>query len=264
MPEIANRKATLLRHDFDGIVSLRLNRPDYNLLSIELLENLCRELENIALDKKIRVVVIESSGKAFCAGHDLAEMRKNSSKEYIKNLFEMCSRMMIKITKIPQPVIAKVHGAAVAAGCQLVAQCDLAVASDKAEFGTSGINIGLFCSTPMVAVTRNLSRKHAMELLLTGELISASDAVRIGLINHAVTSSNLDEAVKDLALRIAKKSPFAIGLGKNLFYKQIEEGIEAAYKRASDAITCNMMDEETKLGIDAFLAKKPLPQWKAK
>ena len=264
MKKTQKNENILLRNDIDGVATLTLNRPEFNLLSIDLLMALQSQFEHIATDTSVRVVVIESQGKAFCGGHDLQEMRAYPSKKDINNLFTQCSKMMIGITKLPQPVIAKVHGSAAAAGCQLVAQCDLAVASDTAQFGTSGINIGLFCSTPMVAVTRNVSRKHAMELLLTGDLISASDAEKFGLINKVALPHELDQTVDKLATKIANKSPLAVSLGKELFYKQIEEGISEAYQHATDVITCNMMSEDATSGVDAFLSKKPLPQWKGK
>lgn len=252
----------LLRRDADGIATLTLHRPDkFNALSVALLSALQRELDAIATDQSVRVVVIAGSGKAFCAGHDLKEMRENPDREATRALFDQCARVMLTINRIPQPVIARVHAIATAAGCQLVAACDLAVAAANARFAVSGVNLGLFCSTPMVALSRNVGRKQAMEMLLTGEFIDAATALQYGLVNRVVDPEALDDAVAKLAATIAAKSPAAVAIGKGLFYRQLEDGIEAAYAAASEAMTCNMMGEDAGAGIDAFVAKHPPPKW---
>ncbi len=253
----------LTRADRDGVTTLTLNRGDkFNALSVELLTALQEELDAIAADTSVRVVVVAGAGKAFCAGHDLKQMRADPREETIRALFEQCARVMTTLTRMPQPVIARVHGVATAAGCQLVAMCDLAVASDRACFATSGITVGLMCSTPMVAVTRNLPRKQAMEMLLTGDFIDADTALRYGLVNRVVTPDALDDAVDEMARAIAGRAPVSIAMGKQLFYRQLEEGLEAAYALAADIMTCNMMEEDTQAGIDAFVAKEHMPIWK--
>lgn len=255
----------LLRQDKDGITRLILNRgSQYNALSDGLLDILTAMLNDIAEDRSVRVVIISGAGKVFSAGHDLKEMRTKQDKDALHDLFHRCAVMMQAITNMPQPVIAEVHGIATAAGCQLVAQCDLAVAADTTRFATSGINLGLFCSTPMVAVTRNMPRKQAMELLMTGDFIDAATAEKYGLINKAVPEDRLQQASEELAQKIASKSPSSIAFGKKLFYAQIEEGMEAAYRMAADTMTCNMMTEDAEDGIDAFISKQPMPQWKGK
>jgi enoyl-CoA hydratase/carnithine racemase len=252
----------LLRHDAGGIATLTLNRPKhYNALSEQLLAELQSTLDAIAKDESVRVVVIAGSGPAFCAGHDLKQMRANPRKAYYQKLFAQCSNVMLSITRIPQPVIARVHGIATAAGCQLVAQCDLAVASDNATFAVSGINVGLFCSTPSVPLGRNLLRKQAMEMLLTGDFIDAHTAVQRGLINRAVPAPQLDAAVNELAQKIVGKSAVAVTIGKRMFYKHLEMGLEGAYQYAAEEMACNMMAEDAGEGIDAFIGKRP-PEWK--
>jgi enoyl-CoA hydratase/carnithine racemase len=211
----------------------------------------------------VRVVVIAGSGAAFCAGHDLKQMRANPAKAYYDKLFAQCSRMMMTVTRLPQPVIARVHGIATAAGCQLVAQCDLAVASDNARFAVSGINVGLFCSTPSVSLGRNLPRKQAMEMLLTGDFIDAATAKERGLVNRVVPAEALDAEVQALADAIIKKSPVAVSTGKKMFYKQVEMGMDAAYEYAAEVMACNMMAADAGEGIDAFMQKRP-PEWKGK
>jgi len=259
--EIKN-EALVLRADTDGIATLTLNRPNhFNTLSSPLMLELKAHLAALATDTTVRVVVLTGAGKAFCAGHDLNEMRADASEPAMKAMFDLCSDNMLAMTRLPQPVIAKVNGVAAAAGCQLVAQCDLAVAVDTAKFGTSGINLGLYCSTPSVPVTRNIGRKQAMELLMTGDLISAQQAEVWGLINHAVPADQLDQAVAEMAGKIASKSPEAVALGKDLFYRQLEEGMAAAYDRAGKAITCNMQSDATRTAIQTFLDKSPLPDW---
>jgi enoyl-CoA hydratase/carnithine racemase len=258
----SDNESVLLRSDDQGITTLTLNRGNkFNALSSELMGALQNELDAIADDTSVRVVIIAGAGKAFCAGHDLKEMRADSGPEAMTAMFEQCSRMMVTLTQIPQPVIARVHGMATAAGCQLVAQCDLAITVEDATFATSGINVGLFCSTPMVAVTRNLPRKQAMEMLMTGDFIDAETAQQYGLVNRVVSSDKLDEAVGELAGNIASKSPVAVMRGKQLFYTQLESGLEAAYEQATKVISENMQDRDTRAGVDAFVNKKPMPDW---
>jgi enoyl-CoA hydratase/carnithine racemase len=244
------------------VTTLTLNRPaQFNPLSSAMLSALQDALDSIA-STDARVVVLAAEGNAFCAGHDLKEMRAHPEKAWQKQLFDQCSAMMLTLTRMPQPVIARVQGIATAAGCQLVSMCDLAVASDQASFATSGVNLALFCSTPAVGVSRNLSRKRAMELLLTGDAITAAQAVTYGLINTAVPSSALDSAVASLAEKIAAKSPAAIRAGKALFYRQIEALLPDAYALAAETMACNMQNEDAQAGIDAFVAKMQMPAWK--
>lgn len=258
----SSNEALVLRSDDNGIATLTLNRPDhYNTLSTPLMQDLKAHLTALKDDTSIRVVVITGAGKAFCAGHDLNEMHADPSEAAMRELFQLCTDNMMAMTHLPQPVIAKINGVAAAAGCQLVAQCDLAIAVDTAKFGTSGINVGLYCSTPSVPVTRNLGRKQAMELLMTGDMIPAAQAVEWGLINRAVPAEKLDSDVQDMAAKIASKSPEAVSLGKDLFYRQLEEGMEAAYDRAGEAITCNMQSDATRAAIDSFLNKTSLAKW---
>ena len=257
-------QAVLLRHDANGIATLTLNRPQhYNALSVALLTELQAAVDAIARDAAVRVVVIAGAGKAFCAGHDLKEMRAHHDRGFIQDVFERCSRLMLSLTRLPQPVIARAHGIVAAAGCQLVAQCDLAVAADDARFATSGINVGLFCATPGVALTRNVPRKRAMEMLMTGEFIDAAAAQSYGLVNRVVPMDQLDAEVDRLAQSIIAKTPVAVAAGKKLFYEQIDAGLERAYVLASDAMVCNMMTDDAAEGIDAFMQKRK-PQWKGK
>ncbi len=261
---IATDEKILLRNDSNGIATLTLNRPkQYNALSEELLTELQTALAAIEKDESVRIVVIAGNGPAFCAGHDLKQMRATPRKAYYDQLFAQCSDVMRSITRIPQPVIARVHGIATAAGCQLVAQCDLAVASHNAKFAVSGINVGLFCSTPSVPLARNVLRKQAMEMLLTGDFIDADTAVERGLINRAVAAEQLDAAVGELAAKIISKSSVAVATGKKMFYKQLEMGLEGAYQYAAEVMACNMMAEDVGEGIDAFAQKRP-PVWKGK
>jgi enoyl-CoA hydratase/carnithine racemase len=262
--EVKTQEAVLLRADKGGLTTLTLNRPkQYNALSEAVLTALQRELDDIAADASIRVVVLAAQGKAFCAGHDLKEMRATPHQGYYNHLFDQCSRMMMTINQLTQPVIAKVQGLATAAGCQLVAACDLAVAADTARFATSGINVGLFCSTPAVAVSRNLSRKKAMEILLTGEFMDAPTALAQGLVNRVVPPEGLDTAVQELAEAIMAKSAVAVAMGKEMFYQQLEMGLAEAYHYASEVMACNMMAEDAGEGIDAFMEKRP-PVWQGK
>jgi enoyl-CoA hydratase/carnithine racemase len=254
----------LLRSDAGGIATLTLNRPqNYNALSEELLVELQETLDAIEKDDAVRVVVIAGNGPAFCAGHDLKQMRATPSKAYYDKLFAQCSRFMLTLARIPQPVIARVHGIATAAGCQLVAACDLAIASDNAKFATSGINVGLFCSTPAVPVSRNVPRKQAMEMLFTGEFIDAATAQAHGLINRAVPAQRLDAEVGALAGKIIAKSAIAVSTGKKMFYRQIELGLKEAYDYAAEVMACNMMAQDVGEGIDAFMQKRA-PVWKNK
>lgn len=263
--EALTNEDVVLRRDDAGIATLTLNRPDkFNALSVSLLAALQRELDTISEDRAVRVVVLAGNGKAFCAGHDLKEMRENPSAEATRALFDQCAQVMLTITRIPQPVIARVHGIATAAGCQIVATCDLAVASEKARFAVSGVNLGLFCSSPMVALSRVMGRKQAMEMLVTGEFIDADTARAWGLINRTVPEDQLDAAVAGLAASIASKSPAAVAIGKGLFYRQLEQGTQAAYAAASEAMTWNMLTEDAVAGIDAFIAKQPPPEWKGR
>lgn len=251
----------VIRSDNDGVTTLTLNRPkQFNAMSEELLTALQAELDAIAADDSVRVVVIAANGRAFSAGHDLKQMRSNPRQEYYDDLFATCSRMMLTIHKLPQPVIAKVHGLATAAGCQLVAACDLAVAADTAQFATSGIRVGLFCSTPSVPVSRNMGRKRALELLLTGEFIDAATAADWGLINRAVPADELDAAVQTLADSIVSKSAVAVASGKAMFYRQLEMGLEEAYAYAGSVMACDMMNADAAEGIDAFIEKRA-PVW---
>lgn len=261
---VASQERLVLRSDVNGVATLTLNRPQqYNALSEELLAEMIAALEAIEQDAAVRVVVIASNGAAFCAGHDLKQMRAKPSQDYYRKLFAQCSRMMLTIARIPQPVIARVHGIATAAGCQLVAQCDLAVASENARFAVSGINVALFCSTPSVPLGRNVLRKQAMEMLLTGDFIDASTAQRYGLVNRVAPPERLDAEVAALAQRIVEKSAVAVATGKRMFYKHLEMGLEGAYQYAAETMACNMMAEDVGEGIDAFMAKRP-PKWKHK
>ena len=246
-----------------GIVTLTLNRGDrFNPLSEEMLAALQTEVEAIAIDSTVRVVVLAARGKAFCAGHDLKQMRAEPSTAYYKELFNRCSVLMLAIQQMPQPVIARVHGLATAAGCQLVSMCDLAVASTDASFAVSGVNYGLFCSTPSVGLSRNVPRKQAMEMLLTGEFIDAHAAKERGLVNRVASPELLDNEISLLAKSIIAKPAVAIAMGKQLFYRQLEMGIAAAYQLAGENMACNMMDEAALEGVQAFIEKRS-PSWKS-
>lgn len=252
----------LLRDDVDGISTLTLNRPNqYNALSSELLGELQHELDDINEEKAIRVVILAANGKAFCPGHDLKEMRSSDDREFHQALFEKCGKMMLTIHKLRQPVIAQVNGIATAAGCQLVANCDLAVAAEKARFAVSGINVGLFCSTPAVPLSRNLPRKQAMHMLLTGDFISAQQAQQFGLVNEVVPADKLGEATRELAQKIVDKSALAIDIGKDMFYKQLPMDLSAAYAYAGERMACNMDSHDAREGVDAFIQKRA-PVWK--
>ncbi|MCA3243585.1 MAG: enoyl-CoA hydratase [Rubrivivax sp.] len=247
--------------DERGVVTLTLNRPEaFNALSEGLLEALQAALDRVAADESARVVVIAAAGKAFCAGHDLKEMRAEPSQAYYERLFAQCGRMMMTVQQLPVPVVARVHGIATAAGCQLVAMCDLAVAARGTKFAVSGVNLGLFCSTPSVALSRNLPRKKAFEMLVTGDFIDADEARAQGLVNRVVEPDELDAEVERLVARIVGKPRVALALGKQLFYRQLEVGIDAAYADAGRTMACNMMDGAALEGVQAFIEKRP-PRW---
>jgi enoyl-CoA hydratase/carnithine racemase len=253
----------LVIHDRDdrGVVTLTLNRPGaFNALSEDMLAALQAALDGVAADEGARVVVLRAEGRAFCAGHDLKEMRAEPSLDYYERLFAQCARMMLSIQRLPVPVIARVHGIATAAGCQLVAMCDLAVAARDARFAVSGVNLGLFCSTPSVALSRNLPRKAAFEMLVTGDFIDAEEARQKGLVNRVADAADLDAAVEALVARIVGKPRVALALGKQLFYRQLEEGIVEAYDDAGRTMACNMMDEAALEGVQAFIDKRK-PNW---
>jgi enoyl-CoA hydratase/carnithine racemase len=251
----------LLRRDADGIAWLTMNRPAArNALSIGLMEALVAELGAIEADAAVKIVVIAGAGPAFCAGHDLRELRSRPERAAYQATFELCSRLMTRVVRLPKPVIARVHGVATAAGCQLVASCDLAVAAASARFATPGVNIGLFCSTPMVALSRVVGRKAAMEMLLTGDLIDAARARELGLVNRVVPDAELDTAVAALAGQIAAKSPLTLAIGKEAFYRQVEMGLDNAYAYVSEVMTRNMLARDAAEGIDAFLTKRQ-PTW---
>ncbi|HTP62084.1 MAG TPA: enoyl-CoA hydratase [Burkholderiales bacterium] len=250
----------LLREDRDGIATLTMNRPQQmNLLTSEMLDALQAAFNAIEKDPGIRAVVLAATGKGFCAGHDLKEIRELREQPKIAELFSKCSAMMMSIQGLPQPVIARVQGAAAAAGCQLVAQCDLAVAVDTAKFVTSGVTWGFFCSTPGVAIGRNLQRKHAMEMLLTGEPISATRALEWGLVNKVVSAEQLDSAVRELATVIASKPPNTVSAGKRAFYLQMDMDLTRAYELAGEVIASSFAHAEGKAGMDAFIEKRPPP-----
>lgn len=252
----------VLKRQEESVVTLTLNRGEkLNPLSEEMLAALQAELNAIAIDANARVVILAAGGQAFCAGHDLKQMRASPSATYYKRLFDQCSKLMLSIQQMPQPVIARVQGIATAAGCQLVAMCDLAVASEEAKFAVSGVNYGLFCSTPSVGLTRNVPRKQAMEMLLTGEFIDAQTACERGLVNRVVPSERLDEEISSLVDSILAKPAVAIAMGKQLFYRQMEMGIAAAYQLAGETMACNMMDEAALEGVQAFIEKRA-PAWK--
>jgi enoyl-CoA hydratase/carnithine racemase len=257
----AEEPVVLRSRDTRGVVTLTLNRPQaFNALSEGMLAALQRDLDVIAKDESVRVVVLASEGKAFCAGHDLKEMRAKPSLDYYERLFAQCSKMMLSVQSLPVPVIARVQGIATAAGCQLVAMCDLAVASRTAKFAVSGVNLGLFCSAPGVALSRNVLRKAAFEMLVTGEFISAEEAKVRGLINRVADLEQLDAEIEKLIGNIISKPRVAVAMGKELFYRQIELGITSAYEAAAQSMACNMMNEAALEGVQAFIDKRP-PSW---
>src|SRR4030095_1121701 len=260
---LEREKPVVLRtQDERGVVSLALNRAHtFNALSESMLAALQLEFDAIAEDESVRVVVLAAEGKAFCAGHDLKEMRAKPSLEYYERLFSQCSEMMLAIQRLPVPVIARVQGIATAAGCQLVAMCDLAIAASTAKFAVSGVNLGLFCSAPGVALSRNVLRKAAFEMLVTGEFISADDAKVCGLINRVVGTEHLDAEVEKLVAAIIAKPRVAVAIGKEFFYRQIELGIAQAFEEAARTMACNMIDEAALEGVQAFIDKRP-PRWR--
>ncbi|MEM8554521.1 MAG: enoyl-CoA hydratase [Pseudomonadota bacterium] len=261
------KTAHVLREDTDGVAVLTLNDPrTINALSEAMLGALTATLDEIAEDRSVKAVILRSAGDHFCAGHNLKEMTArradaDGGHQYFNDLFAKCSAMMLRIVRLPQPVIAEVQGIATAAGCQLVATCDLAVASDDARFATSGVNIGLFCSTPMVALSRNVPRKMAMEMLLLGDFLPATRVAEMGLINRVVPRAELEAATMEMARVIADKSPAAVKIGKRAFYAQAEMSLEDAYHYAGQVMAENMMARDAQAGIGAFVAKKPMPEW---
>ncbi len=263
-PPVTPRDAPfVLRQNEGGVTTLTLNRPSqYNVLSSDMLDALQQALHDAAHDAGTRVVVLAGEGKAFCAGHDLREMQAHADPAWQRALFEQCSRVMLTLAELPQPVIARVRGIATAAGCQLVAACDLAIAARSAKFATSGVNLGLFCSTPAVAVTRNISAKHAADLLFTGRFIDALTAEKWGLVSRCVDDDALDAAVADMAASIASKSAYAVRSGKALLRSQQNLNLTDAYATASTNMARDMQSDDAQLGIRAFLEKQPAPHWR--
>jgi enoyl-CoA hydratase/carnithine racemase len=254
----------VLRQDRDGVATLTLNRGErMNPLSTAMLAALQSEIDRLADDDAVKVVVLGGAGAHFCAGHDLREMREHPTKKWQKALFDRCSRMMLSLIRLPQPVIARVQGVAVAAGCQLVSMCDLAVASDAARFALPGIKSGIFCTTPGVGVARNLLRKHVLEMLFTGDLIDANTALGWGLVNRVVPLARLDGETEALAQKIVAHSGAVVTMGKQFFYEQVEKRFDAAYALASEGMACNMMLADAAEGIDAFVEKRK-PRWRGK
>jgi enoyl-CoA hydratase/carnithine racemase len=251
----------VLSESREGVATLTLNRGDrFNPLSRAMVAALQAELDRLALDPAARVVVIAGSGKGFCAGHDLKELRAHAEPDWQQEMFDACSKMMLTLTRLPQPVIARVHGIATAAGCQLVSMCDLAVAGENARFALPGVNVGIFCTTPAVGVGRNVARKRAMEMLLTGEMIDARTALDWGLVNKVVPEGELDTAIARFVDIIRNRSAAVVALGKRAFYGQVERDIESAYALAGGAMACNMLEPDAQEGIDAFLGKRA-PKW---
>lgn len=258
-------KPLVLSEGAGGVVRLTLNRPErFNTLSSDMVGALQKELDRIAADPEARVVVLGAEGRGFCAGHDLKEMRAHvGDKAWEQRLFDDCSRMMLTLTKMPQPVIARVHGIATAAGCQLVSMCDLAVASENATFALPGVNVGVFCSTPAVGVARNVARKHAMEMLLTGEPIDARTALSWGLVNRVVPAGELDAAVARFVDIILARSASVIRLGKEAFYRQVERPLKEAYELTGETMACTLLLEDAAEGMDAFIQKRS-PNWRGR
>lgn len=259
----ASQPCLLINVDPNGVKTLTLNRPEaFNALSEELLAELKKALDTTASEKAVRVVILDARGKAFCAGHDLKQMRATPSLDYYQNLFERCTEVMLTLQSLSVPVIAKVQGLATAAGCQLVAMCDLAVASSTARFAVSGVNMGLFCATPSVALSRNVGRKAAFEMLVTGTFISAEEARQQGLVNRVAEPEMLDEAIYQLVQSILAKPRVAVAMGKQLFYRQLEMGIADAYSNAAQTMACNMMEHVALEGVQAFIDKRT-PDWRS-
>ena len=258
--------ALLERHDTNSIAHLKMNAPEkLNALSEEMLSELQSQFDSLQNDRQIRAVILSGSGKAFCAGHDLKEMTagrqaEDGGKAYFTELFQKCARMMTSIQKLPQPVIAQVHGIATAAGCQLVASCDMAVAADSTRFGVNGVNIGLFCSTPMVALSRNIPRKQAFEMLTTGQFINAERACELGLVNRIASEDELEEATTELAETVASKLAVAVKIGKEAFYNQLQMPLSEAYDYTGSVMAENMLFRDTEEGISAFIEKRD-PNW---
>ncbi len=267
MDSTLENNSLILRSDQDGVAVLTLNAPKtINALSEAMLAALSDELDRIAVDSSVKVVILQSGGNHFCAGHNLKEMSTHRADDdggfqYFQDLFATCSATMLRVVRLPQPVIAEVKGIATAAGCQLVASCDLAVAAEDATFATSGVNIGLFCSTPMVALSRNVPRKMAMEMLLMGGFLPAARMAEMGLLNRVVPLAELEKASMELARIIADKSPAAVKIGKRAFYEQLEMPLEEAYAYAGRIMAENMMAKDTMAGIGAFTRKEPMPEW---
>jgi enoyl-CoA hydratase/carnithine racemase len=262
---LAAQEPFILTTHSNGVATVTLNRPArFNPLSSQMIAAIQAELNAIAGDPSVRVVILAAQGKGFCAGHDLKEMRDHTGdKSWQRRLFDDCSRMMISLTQMPQPVIARVHGIATAAGCQLVSMCDLAIAADNATFAMPGINIGVFCSTPAVGVVRNVGRKHALEMLLTGEPIDAQTALAWGLVNRVVPASKLDVEIEQFTAILLSRSAAVVRLGKQAFYGQIDRPLEAAYDTASEMMACNLLLEDAAEGMDAFLQKR-LANWRGR
>ena len=259
----ASQPCLLINVDPNGVKTLTLNRPEaFNALSEELLAELKKALDTTASEKAVRVVILDARGKAFCAGHDLKQMRATPSLDYYQNLFERCTEVMLALQSLSVPVIAKVQGLATAAGCQLVAMCDLAVASSTARFAVSGVNMGLFCATPSVALSRNVGRKAAFEMLVTGAFISAEEARQQGLVNRVAEPEMLDEAIYQLVQSILAKPRVAVAMGKQLFYRQLEMSIADAYSNAAQTMACNMMEHVALEGVQAFIDKRT-PDWRS-
>jgi len=247
----------------EGVVTLTLNRPaQFNTLSEEMLAALQAAFDRLGADAEVRVIVLAAAGKAFCDGHDLKQMKSNPRFDYYERLFADCTKLMRTIQQVPQPVIARVQGIATAAGCQLVATCDLAVAAEGTKFGVNGIDVGLFCSTPSVALARNVGRKQAFEMLVTGEFIDAATAMARGLVNRVVAAAELDAEVARLAAAIIARPAVAIAMGKSMYYRQLEMGIDGAYQLAGQTMACNMVDEVAQEGIAAFMEKRK-PHWRS-
>lgn len=262
-PDRAATESVVLREDRDGVATLTLNRPrQFNAISQEMLDALLRALDVIKVDASVRVVVIAGAGSAFSGGHDLKEMMANRTESFVGGLFERCARAMLALQALPQPVIARVHGIATAAGCQIVAACDLAVASTDARFATSGINYGLFCATPGVPLSRNVPRKRAFEMLFTGEFVDAATALEWGLVNCVVAPAELDNEVGRLVAELLAKPAAVVAAGKALFYRQLEAPLAQAYAMASKSITCNMLGDDAAEGVAAFIEKRK-PEWSA-
>lgn len=256
----------LLRDDAEKVATLTLNRPEaLNALSEEMMTAVQDELERIAVDISVKAVILKGAGRGFCAGHDLKQMQgkrqaPDGGKAYYSALLAQCTRLMTTIPKLPQPVIAQVHGIATAAGCQLVATCDMAICADTAKFGVNGVNIGLFCSTPMVALSRNIPRKHAFEMLTTGEFLPPERARDLGLVNHVVPEAELETETRALAGKVASKLGSAVKVGKQAYYEQLEIGLDAAYMHTSRVIVNNLLHPDTVEGMQAFMEKRP-PNW---